>query len=281
MISILRLWTWHPSVIIGCTVLIIGYLFLVNFRPTRKFILFLGGVLALLIALESPLDALGDTYLFSAHMLQHQLLILAVPPLLLTGIPEERARWGKGWIRKALRRSGAQEPGRSTFAVCCPGAAGFVIPWLVGTGTIWLWHLPVLYNAALANENIHVIEHLTFLLASILFWWPILSPLPEERLPSETRFPLLPRVAYLVLAVIACDILGALLAYSPPGLYPAYLKPDDVYGILPLLRDRWGISPSVDQQAGGLLMGLTADPVYIFFALSAMAKWYSARMGRI
>ena len=79
---------------------------------------------------------------------------------------------------------------------------------------------------------------------------------------------------------MACDILGTLLAYSPVGLYPAYLKPEDIYAILPLLRDRWGISPSVDQQAGGLLMGITGDLVYILIALSGMASWYRARTSK-
>jgi putative membrane protein len=283
MTILLTLWTWYPSILIGCAALITGYLYLVNFRPARKFILFLCGILILLIALDSPLDVLGDTYLFSAHMLQHQLLILAVPPLLLAGIPEEAARRGERWIRQALKRSGLQRLESSASPARGIKPTGYILLWLVGTATIWLWHIPALYNAALADENIHVVEHLSFLFTATLFWWPILSPLPEQRLsskarfPSETTFPPLPQAAYLLLALVACDILGTLLAYSPPGLYPAYLKPDDVYGILPLLRDRWGMTPSIDQQAGGLLMGLTADPVYILFALSAMARWYNTR----
>jgi putative membrane protein len=250
--------------------LIIGYLAWVNFRIRREFFVFLTGVLVLLVALESPLDALGDTYLFSAHMLQHQLLILAVPPLLLLGIPAE----ARG--EKALRQSGAlrqpqigQEP-RVLNKLMAPARS--MLPWLVGVGTVWAWHLPAFFDAALADERIHLVEHLSFLIASTIFWWPVLSPWKEQRLP------LLARVAYLLLAAAACDILGTILAYSEPGLYPPYLKPEDVYGILPLLRERWRISASVDQQAGGLLMGITGDLVYLLVALSAMSAWYRARV---
>jgi putative membrane protein len=277
MMTILSLWTWYPSVIIGCAGLIIGYLVLVNFRLQRKFFLFLGGVLALFIALVSPLDALGDTYLFSAHMLQHQLLILAVPPLLMLGIPEEALRHAGKWVGEALRHSISRKRGdimaKGSTWVCGPG--GTAAAWLIGVGTIWIWHLPGLYDAALADERIHVLEHLAFLATSAIFWWPVLSPIPELRLG------MLPKTAYLLLAAVACDILGTLIAYSPTALYPAYLHPEDVYGILSVLRGQWGITASVDQQAGGLLMGITGNPVYILIALSAMARWYRRRGSQV
>ncbi len=243
----------------------VAYLALTRFRLTVRAIPFLAGVLVLLLALESPLDVLGDTYLFSAHMLQHQILILAVPPLLLLGLPRE-AELPTEPAQRALRLVLTDRVGPRALAWL---AAQFVRPpaaWLIGTGAVWLWHLPALYNAALANEGIHLLEHLTFLVTAFIFWWPVLAPIRSQRMAP------LGTAAYLILAAAACDVLGTLLAYTPLGLYPAYRKPDDVYGILPLLRGTWHITPSADQQAGGLLMGLTADPVYLLVALSALAK---------
>jgi putative membrane protein len=83
-------------------------------------------------------------------------------------------------------------------------------------------------------------------------------------------------IPYLFLASAACSTLGIILAFAPPGLYPAYLKPDDPYGILALLRNGWGISAAVDQQAGGLLMWIAGGPVYLGGALYALARWYAA-----
>ncbi len=270
MQTILSLWTWHPSVIVGCIGLVVAYLALTGFCLGWRAILFFTGVLVLLLALESPLDALGDTYLFSAHMFQHQLLILAVPPLLLSGLP------ARGLPREAgLPREVAEKVLRRVPGALARISAQLVRPpvaWLIGTGAVWLWHVPALYNAALVDERIHLLEHLTFLITAFIFWWPVLAPVQTRRMrPLGTA-------VYLILAAAACDVLGTLLAYTPLGLYPAYLKPDDVYGILPLLRDTWHITSSADQQAGGLLMGLTADPVYLLVALSAMAKKNGTRI---
>jgi cytochrome c oxidase assembly factor CtaG len=218
----------------------------------------------LLLALVSPLDALGDDYLFSAHMLQHELLVVVVPPLLLLGLPKDCGAF-------AAQVLAFRPLARLEYILSRPWLA-----WILGMGTLWIWHLPLLYNAALADERIHVLEHLSFLVTAVIFWWPVFAPLSYQPL-SHRRMGLLPRLLYLLLAVVACDTLGTLLAYTPPGLYPAYLHPLDKYGILPLLRERWGITPALDQQAGGLLMGLLSDPVYLAPALIALARYWRAR----
>jgi len=89
-------WDWEPTVLAGCAALAVGYVVVVRPRGIRA-VSFMAGVLTLLLALISPLDALGDTYLFSAHMLQHVLLILVVPPLLLLGIPPQVAERALRW----------------------------------------------------------------------------------------------------------------------------------------------------------------------------------------
>jgi cytochrome c oxidase assembly factor CtaG len=207
----------------------------------------------LLLALLSPLDTLGDTYLFSAHMLQHMLLILAIPPLLLLGVPA-------GVAKKLLHYP---------FVAACERVLSKpLLAWTIGVGTMWIWHWPLFYNAALATQPVHVAEHLMFLVSAMIFWWPILNPVQEARLAP------LRAVIYLFGACIAHTVLAILLTFAPLGLYPAYLHPADALGILPLIRDRWGITPLADQQWGGLLMWIPTCLVYLGFLLATLASWY-------
>ncbi len=247
-------WDWHPSVLLGCAVLLAGYAALLRFRFTRTALWYIAAVFVMFVALLSPIDTLGDTYLFSAHMLQHMLLILIVPPLLLLGLPTALVRQ---WldippvqrIERTLRQP--------------------VVAWLLGMGTLWVWHLPVLYNTALLNENLHITEHLCFMITATIFWWPVVAPVEEARM-----MPLI-TIMYLFLAMLASGILGIILTFAAPGLYPAYLHPADQLGILPLLRDDWGLTPSVDQQLGGLLMWVPSGLVYIATVMLILARWYS------
>jgi putative membrane protein len=252
---LLTTWHWHPSVLLGCAGLALGYASLLDFQLPRAAWSFGAGLLVLLIALLSPLHMLGDSYLFSAHMLQHLLLLLIVPPLLLFGIPARLAQRVLHadllkWIEHRLHQP--------------------LIAWSLGIGTMWLWHLPALYNAALAHEGIHIVEHLTFLGSATIFWWPVVAPLPERRLAP------LASMLYLFAALVAGAVLGIILTFAAPGLYPIYLHPNDTLGILPLLRDGWGLSPAADQQLGGLLMWVAGGLVYIWAILGTFALWYHA-----
>ena len=247
-------WTWDLSVIVGSIALLGVYLAAVHFRFNRQTVLFSGGVLVMFVALESPLEALGDTYLFSAHMLQHLLLLLLVPPLLLLGIPRWLAQLILDW---PVASRVEQVLGRP------------VVAWLLGTGTIWIWHLPRLYNATLLDENIHIIEHLSFLVTATIFWWPVLNPLTERQLAPLTS------IFYLFAAAASSSALGIILTFAPVGLYPAYLQPFDTLGILPLLRQQWGLTPAVDQQLGGLLMWVPGSLVYLAGIIGAISRWYS------
>jgi putative membrane protein len=250
-----RTWPWEPSVVLGCGALAAGYLAAVRGRIPGRAGWFMAGVAMLLLALESPIDTLGDTYLFSAHMLQHLLLVLIVPPLLLLGLPPALARW-------ALRR---RTIGRLERILRRP-----VVAWVLGVATVWVWHIPALYNVALANYGVHVIQHLSFLATSIIFWWPICAPLAEVRMNP------LAGMLYLLAAALACSGLGIILTFASPGLYPLYLHylPEDPLGILPLIRDGWGLTPAADQQLGGLLMWVPGGLVYLCAIMMTLARWY-------
>ena len=218
-------WDLHPSVIIGLALFGGLYVFLGGLTSARRHVASFGAaLLVLFLALNGPLHDLSDTYLFSAHMAQHLLLTLVFPPLLLYGTPAHvvrpllRPRWVMGVARVVTR----------------PLTAGVIF-----SAPIAIWHVPALYEAALRNHNLHILQHLVFLATATLMWWPVLSPVPE--LPRAQH---LVQMLYLFLLGIPMSITGALITLSGSVLYPFYAAAPRV----------GGLSPLDDQQIGGLLM---------------------------
>ena len=251
-------WEWYPSIVIGCFLLMAAYLFAMRFKWSRRTLYFALGNLALLVTLCGPLDALSDDYLFSAHMLEHLILELVVAPLLLLGLPLWLMRKILAYPRvAAIERLLGKPP----------------LAWFLGIGILWAWHLPLLYNAALADERLHIFQHITFLVSATIFWWPLLAPAGLRRLST------LPAIFYLYLAAIANSILGALLTFAPPGLYPRYLHPEDEFGILSLIRNGWGLSPQGDQQLGGLFMWVIGGAIFLWAILMVYTRWYRGNEG--
>src|SRR6185437_6522948 len=207
------------------------------------------GVLIMLLALISPLDALGDDYLFSAHMLQHLCLTTFGPPLLLVGTP--------GWMLERLLNN------RLLFGVLK------VLTWvplifLLYNADFLIWHIPPLYNSTLENETIHIFEHLTFIVLGILSWWPIFSPSPK--LP---RLSLGGQVLYIFLMGMPAVLLGAGLTFMQP-LYAPYLSDPIV----------WGLSHTVDQQLGGLIMWIPVNLFYIAIMSALFIRWMQRQEAR-
>jgi len=274
-------WDFDPSVIAGCLALAIAYALACDLTPNpfplgkgnqkRKsgfssssdspslkgrgwgLGFFLLGDLMMLLALISPLDVLADDYLFSAHMLQHMLLVLAVPPLLILGIPHQLATSivrvpALGAIERVLRNP--------------------LLAWTLGMAALWIWHLPRFYDATLASEALHIFEHLMFLVTATIFWWPILAPLEDSRMSHGAAF------AYLGAAMLSTTVLGILITFAPVGAYTAYLHPQDSLGILDTLRHSWGLTTQVDQELGGLLMWVPGGLVYLCAIMAVLARWY-------
>jgi putative membrane protein len=218
-------WDLHPSVLAGLVLLGGLYVFLGGLRsPRRHVVSFIAALLVLFVALNGPLHNLSDNYLFSAHMAQHLLLTLVFPPLLLYGCPA-------AVVRPLLRPRWVMAVGR---VVTRPLAAASLF-----TAPIVIWHVPALYEAALRNHNLHILQHLVFLTTAVIMWWPVLSPVPE--LP---RAPHLVQMLYLFLLGIPMSVTGALITLSDSVLYPFYATAPRV----------GGLSPLADQQIGGLLM---------------------------
>ncbi|MGE5446266.1 MAG: cytochrome c oxidase assembly protein [Ignavibacteriales bacterium] len=247
-------WDWNPLVLMGCVALVLIYGVALGFHFSKRALFFVSGIILLFLALSSPLNELGHVYLFSAHMVQHVLLLLVVPFLLLLGIPSEV-------VKRVLVWPPAGSAG---------GALGWpLLGWFFGVGAMWIWHIPALYNLALHNEAIHMVEQLSLIVMGIIFWWPVNAPSPDMRLSPLISIP------YLFSACVACTILGIIITFSSVGLYPTYLHPNDALGILSFIRDGWGISPRIDQQIGGLLMWVPCCILYTFVIMLTLARWYS------
>jgi putative membrane protein len=244
-------WDWRPEVLVP--IVLLAALYAVGWwrlhraarrRPATawgRLGAYLGGLASIGVALCSPVEYLAELSL-SAHMVQHQLLIMVAAPLLLLGEPFPRLLWG---LPPGLRRPVAA-------VLVRPGPVRRVLrvlTWMpvagaVYTATLWGWHHPLVYEAALRIPPLHDLEHLTFLGTAVLFWWPVVNPAPRlRRLTGAAMYGA--RIAYVVLATAQNTLLGAVLGLAERVLYPTYAA-------APRLLADW--SPLDDQAFGGGVM---------------------------
>lgn len=249
-------WVWEPSVLIGLALIASGYAAVVGplrrrFEwgeavPIGRQLCFYLGTFAVFVALISPLDYIADRLLFSAHMAQHMLLTYVAPPLWLIGLPDWSTAWiGRaGWLGRAFDRVARPAPAFILF-----------------NGTMWAWHVPAFYDAALRSEWLHIVEHLLFMGTAVLGWWPALRKWPT----ASSLSPNLGRMMYLTLSMLPCTGLAALITFSPRPLYLFYVQSPW----------RWmlAVSPLFDQQVGGVLMWLPADMILMVTAMVAAYRW--------
>jgi putative membrane protein len=186
---------------------------------------FAGAVLALLVALVSPIDGLGSDYLFSAHMVQHVLLGDIAPLLLLLSL-------SRVIMRPATRRLARVE--RALGPLASPWTA--IAIWL---GVMYLWHVPALYDAAAEHALLHALEHASFFAAGVALWWPLIQPVPMRNGLTGMQ-PL----AYIGLAKGGLAALGLFLAWSSTAHYPWYEGTPRI----------WGLTPVEDQNVAGVIM---------------------------
>jgi cytochrome c oxidase assembly factor CtaG len=246
-------WNWQPSIIGGTILILALYTYAVGpfrekFYPAEEFSLskavaFQLGVILMFLSLFSALDELGDSYLFSAHMLQHLILTMVGPPLMLIGTP--------GWLIQPLLRNRVM---LNIGKVLTHPAIAFTL----FNADLWLWHAPLLYDAALVNQNLHILEHLTFILFGVIFWWPMFSPVKE----GLTRLSIGGQILYLFFGSMPMVLLGAGLTFAPP-LYPPYINAPRV----------WGLSPATDQQLGGLMMWVPVSLYMIVIMSLLFIRW--------
>ena len=238
-------WTWNAAVLIAAASALVAYVW--AFGVNQRIAYLLTGVGLFLLTLLSPLNALAAGYLFSAHMLQHILLLLIVPALLLMSLPRWVSLGSRSWF-----------------------VANPFIGWISGVGAMWLWHARPLCNAAVSSQLVNAAQISSLLLLGTIFWRQILAPREEQRLSPPGA------VLYLFSACVACSILGILITFSPVSVCPIYAQPTaDRLGILNLIQSNWGITPDKDQQIGGLLMWVPMCLVYLAAIIAQLARWFA------
>jgi putative membrane protein len=209
----------------------------------------LGGWGIVALALLSSLDVY-QPLLLSVHMVQHELLLLVAPPLILLGNPLARTLWGlPGPVRAA---TGSLFSPRSPVRRALATLGRLPVSWGVSTGLLWVWHLPVLYDATEGNGFVHNVEHVTFLAAGLLFWWPLVASPPYGRPVGA-----LAKLGYLIAGLSQRSLLGAALALSHRVYYTHYL-------LVPRLS---GLPALADQRLAGGIMWFGGGAVLLAAAL--------------
>jgi putative membrane protein len=215
---------------------------------------FVAGWLVLCATLFGPIDALGGE-LFTAHMIQHELMMLVAAPLLALGAPLAVASWGVPRrslpaIRGVTRAIAGSHAWR---AITHPFGA-----WLLHAIVLWAWHMPRAFEAALRDAWIHDLQHATFLASALLFWWALVA--------RRTRTADGVAVLYLFTTMIHTGALGALLTFSPTVWYGSY-------------AGGFGMSALEDQQAGGLVMWIPGGTVYLAAGVYLLGRWLLGATG--
>ena len=236
--------TVHWSTVIGLGALGIAYAWRVRATGSPPIgrarpALFFAGLGLMFFSLNGWIHDLSDYYLFSAHMVQHLLLAMGVAPLLIMGTP--------GWMLRPLLR---WRPMARASRILSNAIACFAIFNIVLIG----WHLPPLYNAAMTYHEIHIFQHLLLLAASVVMWWPVLSPIGEI---PRLSYP--GQMLYLFVMTIPMSIVSVSIAYAGSILYPEYASAPRV------LR----LSPMDDQMLGGLIMWIPGG-LYFFTVISVI-----------
>jgi len=231
--------------------------------PPWRMIAFLVGILAIFIAVASPLDTFSESLLFM-HMAQHFVLMSIAPPLIVLGAPVVPMLRGlpRPLIRRLLR---------PLFATGFVGEIGAFltrpkVAWIAMNAAYVGWHIPKTYEFALASENWHNFEHACFFFTSLMFWWPVIAPWPYRE--RSSRWLLLP---YLLGADLVNTGLSAFLCFSGRLLYPSY-------GAVPRL---FGLSALNDQIAAGAFMWVMGSTVFLIPAMAVTVQLLSPRRQRL
>ncbi len=255
-------WNWEPTVPLG--ILLAGALYVAGLRnwknpshPVNSWrrVSFFAGLGAILLALQSPLDPLSD-HLFLAHQVQHLLLRMVGPPLILLGAPLTPLLRGLPVAaRQQVVRPLAGNPAlRRLYAFLThPMVAA-----LLFLGTLFFWQGQGPHNLSLRNDIVHYLMHLSMLFSGILFWWVIIDPKPHR-----SRMPYVARALYLGFQIFPNTLLGAIVTFSPGVLYTAYGEVERL----------WGISLMADQAIGGTILWIPGDMMFLIAAGIMVGLW--------
>jgi putative membrane protein len=244
-----------PSILVGCLYLLGAYFLAIGPArrrfalapspvPRRRQVAWVAAVAVIFFSLNGPLHEWADGYLFSAHMVQHLLLMLLMPPLLIYGLPS--------WlIRNALQVRWVYHVGR--------GLTHPVVAFLAYNVVFIFWHFPQWYNLALMDHTVHIIQHLSFMAVAVMMWWPVMNPVEElQRIPNG---PLL--MGWIFLFGIPGTVVSALITLSNDVLYTWYAAAPRITAL----------SPLDDQRLGGLIMWIPGMLVFWIAITAVFFRW--------
>jgi putative membrane protein len=212
------------------------------------------GWTAAVTALVPPVDTMASR-LFSMHMFQHEMLMLVAAPLIVAGRPILALLWAlpAEWRVRVTHGRGAALMVSAWAALTLP-----VVAWSLHGLAVWLWHLPALYEAAVRNESIHAVQHVTFVATAGFFWWGLVYG-------RYGRAGYGAAVLYVFTTLVHTGVLGALFTLSSTAFYPLYVE-----------RATATVDPVADQQFAGLVMWIPAGVVLTCFGLALFTAWLSA-----
>lgn len=262
-------WQWNLAPVVVVPIAVASWLYLIGLHrlwkragvgrgiSRRQAVYYLLGILVLVVALLSPLEALSSAS-FGLHMLQHLLLMVVAPPLLVAGAADVAFLWALPRSRRsgfgnAERRIGGwlgSKPGGTGNRLAVVGLA---------TGMLWLWHVPALYDLALQSEPLHIAEHVSFLVTALLFWAGVLRLRSIDHLRNGGR------IVALIAMALQGGMLGALITFSSRPLYASH-RDSSILGLEPL----------VDQQIAGLLMWVPPAFLYLIVLVHLFLRWLDA-----
>jgi len=241
-------WPVDPTVYVGIVVLFLGHAWLAGkvTDAERKHTLYFGlGLVTLWFALETPLDTISDYYLDSVHMLQHVMLGFVAPPLMLLGLSPQM-------VERIARVPGVR-------AVTEPVPAQ-LIAGLVMIG----WHLPPLYDATLYSGSLHVVEHVMFIAAGLMMYWPML-----DATSAHSRWRLSPeaKLLYMLVATLPQDGVALALIFSRVPFYEYYTHAPRLIASL---------TPIIDQTVAGAVLMILGKATLAVAAIAVFTRWFGA-----
>jgi len=241
-------WPFDPTVYFGLVLLYLGHAWLARDAPDfrRTHSLYFGlGLVTVWAALETPIDTIADHYLDSVHMLQHVLLGFVAPPLMLLGL----------------------SPAMVNRLVRIPGVRALTEPipaQLIAGVVMIVWHIPTLYNATLYSEPLHVGEHLSFIAAGLLLYWPILQATSAQ---AGWQLSAGAKLLYMLVATLPQDAVALALIFSRVPFY-------DYYTHAPRLVA--SLTPLIDQTVAGAVLMIFGKAIFAIAAIAVFARWFGA-----
>jgi putative membrane protein len=242
-------WPFDTSVYLGLVGLFLGHAWLARGTdlPRIRSLYFGLGLLCLWVALETPIDTISDHFLDSVHMVQHVLLGVIAPPLLLLGLNDQMA------ARLAAL------PGVRPLTEPVPAQ-------LIAAAVMVGWHIPFLYNGTLYSEPFHIVEHLSFIGGGVLFWWPVISATARQ---SHLQLSAPGRLLYLFIGTFPQDAVALALQFSRTPFYEYYTHAPR---LIP------GLDPVTDQTIAGVVLQLFGKSSYLVGGLVIFFRWFAREM---